>query len=77
MLVTKEHQEALVAKYVKDGHTTDECLGFVDGINAILEMVGKLPFSDVGLHYFSPSKDDSKFCTCGKYLTADCHKREL
>jgi len=28
-------------------------------------------------HYFSPSKENDRFCECGKYLTDDCHKRQL
>jgi len=38
MIVTKEHQEALLNKYVKDKHNTDECIGFIDGLNAALEL---------------------------------------
>lgn len=36
MIVTKEEQERLVDKYVREKHNTDECIGFIDGINAIL-----------------------------------------
>ena len=39
MLVTKEQQEAMVEKYAKEKHTTDECIGFIDGINRTLELV--------------------------------------
>ena len=39
MIVTKEHQEALLNKYATDGHNTDECIGFIDGLNAALELV--------------------------------------
>lgn len=42
MLVTKEQQERLVAQYVKDKHSTDECIGFIDGINATLELLSKI-----------------------------------
>jgi len=42
MLITKEQQEALVEKYVKEKHNTDECIGFIDGINATLELVNKI-----------------------------------
>ena len=42
MLITKEQQEALVDKYVKDKHNADECIGFIDGINAALELVNKI-----------------------------------
>jgi len=36
MIVTTEEQERLVDRYIKDKHNTDECIGFIDGINAIL-----------------------------------------
>ena len=42
MLITKEQQERLVAQYIKDNHNTDECIGFIDGINATLELLSKL-----------------------------------
>ena len=42
MIVTKEQQEAILNKYIKEKHNTDECSGFVDGINATLELVNKL-----------------------------------
>lgn len=41
MIITKEEQEALITKYVKDKHTTDECIGFIDGIEALLELIVK------------------------------------
>jgi hypothetical protein len=28
-------------------------------------------------HYFDASPDNDRFCKCGKYLTDDCHKRQL
>ena len=28
-------------------------------------------------HYFDASTDNDRFCKCGKYLTDDCHKRQL
>ena len=42
MIVTKEHQEALVSNYVKEKHNADECLGFIDGLNKALELVKNL-----------------------------------
>lgn len=39
MLITKEQQEAWVSNYVKENHTADECIGFVDGINKALDAV--------------------------------------
>ena len=38
MLIMKEQQEAWLRAYQKH-HTTDECLGFVDGINKVLEYI--------------------------------------
>jgi len=42
MLITKEQQEALVDKYVREKHTNEECIGFIDGINAILELAVRI-----------------------------------
>lgn len=35
MILTKEHQEALVSNYVREGHSQEQCIGFIDGIEAI------------------------------------------
>lgn len=42
MLITKEQQEAWVYAYVKEKHNTDECIGFIDGLNAMLELISKI-----------------------------------
>ena len=42
MIVTKEQQERIVEKYVKDKHNTDECIGFIDGINATIELINRI-----------------------------------
>jgi hypothetical protein len=42
MLITKEQQEALVDKYIKEKHNQDECIGFIDGLNAMLELISKI-----------------------------------
>lgn len=47
MIVTKEQQEAILNKYIKEKHNTYECSGFVDGINAALELVNKLSIPNV------------------------------
>lgn len=48
MLITKEQQEAWLRAYVKENHTQDECIGFIDGINKALEVVkNNLVKSDV------------------------------
>lgn len=48
MIITKEQQEAWLNAYVKEKHTQDECLGFVDGVNKALEAVkNSLVKSDV------------------------------
>ena len=48
MIITKEHQEALVSNYVKEGHSTDECIGFIDGLNKALEQVKNLSIATTG-----------------------------
>jgi len=42
MIVTKEQQERIVEKYVKEKHNTDECIGFIDGINATIELINRI-----------------------------------
>ena len=42
MIITKEQQEALVDKYIKEKHNQDECVGFIDGLNAMLELISKI-----------------------------------
>ncbi len=42
MLITKEQQEALVDKYIREKHNQDECIGFIDGLNAMLELISKI-----------------------------------
>tara|TARA_R110000803_G_scaffold41972_1_gene90111 strand:+ start:1198 stop:1359 length:162 start_codon:yes stop_codon:yes gene_type:complete len=39
MILTKEQQEKIVDEYVKEKHNTDECIGFIDGINATIELI--------------------------------------
>lgn len=41
MIVTREQQERLLIKYMKD-HNGHECIGFMDGVNATLELVDKI-----------------------------------
>lgn len=41
MIITKEHQETMVNNYRKEGHNEFECMGFVDGLNKMLELVDK------------------------------------
>ena len=42
MLITREQQEALLTKYVNEKHSTDECIGFTDGMKAMLELISKI-----------------------------------
>jgi len=42
MILTKEQQEKIVEQYVKERHTTEECIGFIDGINATIELINKI-----------------------------------
>jgi len=61
MIVTKEHQESLVEKYVKEKHNQDECIGFIDGLNTALELVKNLTIPRVSV--MSPSKCNCDRCT--------------
>ena len=42
MIITKEQQERILEKYIKEKHSTDECIGFVDGINACLNLINQI-----------------------------------
>jgi len=42
MLITKEQQEALVDKYIREKHTQDECIGFIDGLQAMLDLISRI-----------------------------------
>lgn len=42
MLITKEQQEALLDTYAKEGHTIDQCVGFVDGMVRLIELLIKI-----------------------------------
>lgn len=41
MIVTKEHQEALLNEYIKKGHNIDRCQGFIDGYLKACELITK------------------------------------
>jgi hypothetical protein len=45
MIITKEHQEQMVINYQKT-HSFDEMVGYVDGLNAMWELVEKLSKED-------------------------------
>lgn len=42
MIITKEQQEFLLDEYIRKHHNQDECSGFIDGMNAMMELVDKL-----------------------------------
>lgn len=41
MIITKEHQEAMIANYEKQGRNTFEVMGFVEGMEAMFNLVNK------------------------------------
>lgn len=44
MLITKEQQEAWMTNYIKEGHSQDECIGFIDGMNKAISFIAeKMP----------------------------------
>ena len=42
MLITKEQQEALVDNYIKANHSGAEILGFMDGLEALMDLIERL-----------------------------------
>lgn len=41
MIITKEHQEAMVRNYQKTGKTTSEVCAFIDGLSEALNFISK------------------------------------
>lgn len=46
MLITKEQQEALVDNYIKANHSQDEVIGFIDGLEALMDLIERLDKND-------------------------------
>ena len=46
MLITKEQQQALVDNYIKAKHSQDEVIGFIDGLEAMLNLIERLDKND-------------------------------
>ena len=46
MLITKEQQEALVDNYIKAKHSQDEVIGFIDGLEALMDLIEKIDKND-------------------------------
>lgn len=42
MIITKEQQEALINNYIKEKHSNDECIGFIDGVEEIMNLISVL-----------------------------------
>ena len=42
MIVTQEQQVALVNSYMKTHNNYDQCIGFIDGVNATLDLLKKI-----------------------------------
>lgn len=42
MIITKEQQEALINNYIKEKHSRDECIGFIDGVEEIMNLISIL-----------------------------------
>lgn len=41
MIITEQQQATWVSNYVKQRHTSDECIGFIDGIEHAIEVISK------------------------------------
>jgi len=42
MIITKEQQEVIIDKYIKENPSTDSLVGFMEGMNAAMELMDKL-----------------------------------
>lgn len=63
MIVTKEQQEEILFKYIEDKHNQDECSGFIDGINATIELIDSL---------LKKENKEKAFCKCGNIIKIQC-----
>lgn len=41
MIITKEHQEAMVRNYAKQGKSSEQVIGFIDGLYEMVNLVTK------------------------------------
>lgn len=41
MIITKEHTQSLIDNYIKQKHSQDECLGFINGIEVMQKLISK------------------------------------
>lgn len=75
MIITKEQQEAWIDTYIKQGHTQDECIGFIDGIEKAMSIVKNCNAPDVikSVCEYGMNPDDCirKADTCFKCLKDD------
>ena len=51
MLITKEQQEAMLDKYIKEKHNQDECYGFIAGMEAMFKLVNKKLTEEIIANY--------------------------
>ena len=42
MIITKEQQQYWINNYIKEKHSTDECVGFIDGIQRVMDNINSL-----------------------------------
>ena len=50
MIITKEHQEAMVSNYQKTGKTTAEVCAFIDGLSEMVNFVTRKSLEDLRLN---------------------------
>jgi len=78
MIVTKEQQERIVEKYVKEKHNTDECIGFIDGINATIELINRIKIQqDESAKINKSSFYNPKYCMPDNINTKQEHEQYL
>lgn len=41
-LITREQQQALIDNYYKRGANNSELMGFIDGVEAVMDLISKL-----------------------------------
>ena len=46
MILSRKQQEKLLNNYIKKRHTQEECIGYIDGVNATLEAITSMLFGE-------------------------------
>jgi hypothetical protein len=47
LTITEDQQAKLLSDYIKDKHNQDECSGFIDGMDAVINLIINLQIEEL------------------------------